>query len=98
MARSDTIASRSIIQSAGGQNKDAVGNPLNNRVRVSGKCIVTSYTTAGEILVPADIGLTTIDFIDLTPIFINNSTVPTATNPLYAVYDVTHGKVILGLQ
>ncbi len=42
---------------------DSSGNPKQGKRKVVGALAVTSYTSAGESLTPADIGLSVIDFI-----------------------------------
>ena len=93
MARSVRTAARTLIQSSDGYQRDLGLNPVQNRVRVSGSVNVTSYTTGGEVFTGPDIGLTQIDEISVTAAFINNTTFPTATHPLYAAW--TGSKVIL---
>lgn len=48
-----------------GAGFDANGSPVQGKTRVVGRLEVTSYTRGGEPLTPRDIGLTTIDSIDI---------------------------------
>jgi len=47
----------------GGHNSN--GSPRQGKVQVWGKINVTNYTHGGESLTPADVGLTTIEWIDI---------------------------------
>lgn len=44
---------------------DSAGNPKQGKVEVCGSISVTTYSAGGESLTPRDIGLSTIDWIDL---------------------------------
>jgi hypothetical protein len=48
-----------------GGGVDVNGNPKQGKVEVRGKITVTNYAHGGEDLTPADLGLVTIDWIDL---------------------------------
>lgn len=48
-----------------GSGFDSAGNAKQGKRRVVGEISVTSYTSAGEKLTAADLGLSTIDFISL---------------------------------
>lgn len=48
-----------------GGGRDSNGNPKQGKVEVRGVISVSSYDRGGESLTPADLGLTTIDWIDL---------------------------------
>jgi len=48
-----------------GGGRDSGGNPKQGKVEVVGQIAVTTYAHGGESLTPADIGLTTIDWIDI---------------------------------
>lgn len=54
--------SRSALPGAG---KDSNGVPVQGKTRVVGEIAVTSYSHNGENLTPADLGLDTIDYLDL---------------------------------
>jgi len=96
MARTVLISSKSVVISSDGYQRDLGLNPVQNRVRVSGICQVSSYTTGGEVFSPADLGLTSIDELSITAQFINNTQFPTNSIPLYAAWTGTSGnKVIL---
>ena len=62
MARTIKTRVRSALPGAG---FDSSGNAKQGKRRVTGSISVTSYTSAGESLTPADIGLSVIDFISL---------------------------------
>lgn len=49
-----------------GGGRDSNGNPVQGKVEVRG-VIEVSSATQGESLTPADLGLSTIDWIDLSP-------------------------------
>ena len=48
-----------------GGGRDSNGNPKQGKVEVRGVISVTTYDRGGESLTPADLGLTSIDWIDL---------------------------------
>lgn len=48
-----------------GGGHDSNGNPRQGKVQVWGKIQVTNYTHGGETLVPSDVGLKTIEWIDI---------------------------------
>lgn len=48
-----------------GSGFDSGGNPKQGKQEVRGQVTVTDYTLGGESLKPSDLGLTTIDYIDL---------------------------------
>ena len=50
-----------------GGGRDSSGSPVQGKVEVRGKIRVTDYRHGGETLRPADLGLTTIDWIDIKP-------------------------------
>ena len=60
---SNTVATRFHRPQPGG-GRDANGNPKQGKVEVRGKISVSS-AVSGENLTPADLGLVTIDYIDL---------------------------------
>lgn len=62
----NTVAERFHRPLPGG-GRDANGNPKQGKVEVRGKITVTDYDHGGESLTPADLGLTTIDWIDIKP-------------------------------
>ena len=62
MARTIKTRVRSALPGAG---FDSAGNAKQGKRRVVGEINVTSYTSAGESLTAADLGLSTIDFISL---------------------------------
>ena len=62
MARTIKTRVRSALPGAG---FDSSGNAKQGKRRVTGEISVTSYTSVGESLTAADLGLSTIDFISL---------------------------------
>ena|SRR3990167_5227073 len=44
---------------------DANGSPKQGKCQIWGKIVITNYNRAGESLTPADLGLRTIEYIDL---------------------------------
>ena len=62
MARTIKTRVRSALPGAG---FDSSGNAKQGKRRVTGEISVTSYTSAGESLTAADLGLSAIDFITL---------------------------------
>jgi len=48
-----------------GAGFDAAGNPVQGKQRVVGRITVTTYSRGGETLKPSDVGLRTIDYIDI---------------------------------
>lgn len=48
-----------------GSGFDSGGNPRQGKQEVAGRITVTNYSRGGESLTPADLGLTTIDHLDL---------------------------------
>lgn len=62
MARTIKTRVRSALPGSG---FDSSGNAKQGKRRVTGSISVTSYAAAGESLTPADLGLSTIDFISL---------------------------------
>lgn len=62
MARTIKTRVRSALPGAG---FDSAGNAKQGKRRVTGSISVTSYANGGESLTPADLGLSTIDFIKL---------------------------------
>lgn len=62
MSRTVSVRFKSALPGSG---FDANGAAKQGKRRVVGKIAVTSYTNAGESLAPADVGLSTIDFISL---------------------------------
>jgi len=73
------------------------GLPSNSKERVSCIVNITSYTTGGETVTPAEMGLKSIDFFDVTAVSINNGTFPTGTNPLWAAWNSSNNNLIMGL-
>jgi hypothetical protein len=61
---SNTVQTRFTRPLPGG-GYDSGGNPKQGKVEVRGKITVTNYSHGGEDLVPADLGLRTIDWLDL---------------------------------
>ena len=62
MSNTVQIRFRSFLPGSG---FDSGGNPKQGKQEVRGKITVTNYSHGGESLAPADIGLTTIDYIDI---------------------------------
>jgi hypothetical protein len=62
MASDYTIRFRSFLPGAG---YDSAGGAKQGKTRVVGRCNVTSYASGGEALAASDVGLSTIDHIDL---------------------------------
>lgn len=62
MARTINETFRQFLPGAG---KDVLGNPAQGKTRVEGRINVTSYVSGGEALTPTDLGLTTINWINL---------------------------------
>lgn len=62
MARTIKVKSRSALPGTG---FDSAGNPKQGKRKVVGTLAVTSYTSVGESLTPADLGLAVIDFITI---------------------------------
>jgi hypothetical protein len=56
---------RTFKQFLPGAGSDVSGSPKQGKTRVVGRVNVTSYARGGEALSPNDIGLSTIDHIDL---------------------------------
>jgi hypothetical protein len=62
MAKSVNETFRQYLPGAG---KDTLGNPKQGKTRVVGRINVTSYTLGGEALVPRDVNLARIDWLNL---------------------------------
>jgi hypothetical protein len=62
MARNVITKFRQFLPGAG---RDANGNPVQGKTKVTGDVVVTSYVQQGEDLSPRDVGLTTIDSLTL---------------------------------
>lgn len=62
MANTVQIRFRSFLPGAG---HDSGGSPKQGKQEVHGRITVTNYNRGGEGLTPADVGLTTIDHLDL---------------------------------
>lgn len=62
MSRSIRVRARQQIPGGG---FDANGNSRQGKVEVWGKIIVTDYKRGGENLVPADLGLKSIEWLDI---------------------------------
>ncbi len=62
MANTVKVRFRSFLPGSG---FDSGGNPKQGKQEVRGKIEVTNYSHGGENLTPADVGLSTIDYIDI---------------------------------
>lgn len=82
-----------------GAGFDSTGTPVQSKMRVWGELNVTSYTTGGETVSPADIRLETIDFINFDVRTVNDAgTEPAAANLLNARYINSSQKVMIKLD
>ena len=81
------VTSRSFIPGASGY--DTAGGPKQGKVRVVGEFDITSYTSGGEVILPAKFGLSVIDSIDFEAV----ENLPTATVFTMHRYDRTNSKV-----
>lgn len=91
MAMDVTI--RSITSLAGG-GKTIGGNASNNKVIVVGDINITAYTTAGELVNPPDLGLTTIDGLFVSPVDVDD-VLPTTNQLVNWDYDRALSLLIL---
>lgn len=82
-----------------GTGFDSSGTPKNDKVFVAGELDVTSYTTGGETVTAADLGLSTVDVITFDVRHVNDAaTEPTASNQLTAHYIESTEKVMIKLN
>ncbi len=91
MAIDVRIRSRSTLPASG---HTAAGVVSNRKVMVQGDVDITTYTTAGEPIVPRDFGLTVIDalFIDVIDV---DGTVSATDSVIQVTYDHTNELLIL---
>ena len=77
-----------------GSGHDVNGATVNNKTMVQGDLDITTYTTAGEPLVPRDFGLTVIDaiFIDVLDV---DGTVIATNSIIIGAYDRTLQLLLL---
>ena len=73
--------------------RDSAGNPANNKTVVVGRMDITSYTTGGESVTAANLGLRNLDCILLNVEDVDGS-VATTTNIHSATYDHTNQLVL----
>jgi|SRR5271166_589264 len=92
MAR--TIAQISRVFLPGTGFVGSTGNPSNLKALAVFKVTVTSYTTGGESLKPADLGFSAIDFISVFNA-VSNATQPAGTALLSGNWDNSGNKLIL---
>lgn len=90
MANDVKIRFRSFLPGGG---RDSSGNAKQGKTRVVGEISVTSYTKGGENLAPVDVGLTTIDAINLR--VHDQTSHPSAQEQRQALYNQTNDQFYL---
>ena len=79
-----------------GGGSTLAGQAKNDKIAVWGQIDFT-YNTAGLVVGAVDLGLSTMDFITVSQVFLND-TAPSATNPASGIYTATsegNGNIIL---
>jgi len=71
MAYNITTTFKSPIESGGRGGRDGIG--VSNKVMISGRINITSYTATGEVILPSDFGLRNIDSIYFNAESFNNA-------------------------
>jgi len=71
------------------------GVPVNNKVFVAGELDVTSYTTGGETVNPADLGLTTIDYFGLEVLTVNDAGTEAAAGTMTVAHFIPSTNKVL---
>ena len=95
MAKTVQIRSRSWLPDAG---YNSSGDPKQGKQRVVANVAVTSYTANGEPFVAKDVGLTTIDNINVTVVSVNDAATGTsATTSLWGDYSYSAGLIRAGI-
>ena len=93
MAQDVKVLGRSRLPGGG---FTTAGAAVQTKETVWAEVKITSYTTGGESLLPAHLGLATIDFIQFEPVSVNDAaTVPVETALHVLLYERTAQTVII---